>query len=122
MLKFFNALFTPDQQKILNDKYIISINEYIYDIPSFEIYSQLQKDFTEIVLLNKFKNQNDTHSDSHSDKSRDDEVLKYRVSFKNNEKIDISISVINREYIVQLLENINLNVLNNKVNTLNLSS
>jgi hypothetical protein len=122
MLKFFNALFTPDQQKILNDKYIISINEYIYDIPSFEIYSQLQKDFTEIVLLNKFNNQNDTHSDSHSDKSRDDEVPKYRVSFKNNEKTDISISVTNREYIVQLLENINLNILNNKVNTLNLRS
>jgi len=122
MLKFFNALFTPDQQKILNDKYIISINEYIYDIPSFEIYSQLQKDFTEIVLLNKFNNQNDTHCDSHSDKNRDDEVPKYKVSFKNNEKLDISISVTNREYIVQLLENINLNVLNNKVNTLNLRS
>ena len=120
MLKFFNALFTPDQQKILNDKYIISINEYIYDIPSFEIYSQLQKDFTEIVLLNKFKNNNQT--ENHSDRSSDDEVPKYKVSFKNNEKLDISISVINREYIVQLLESINLNILNNKVNTLNLSS
>jgi len=118
MLKFFNALFTPDQQKILNDKYIISINEYIYDIPSFEIYSQLQKDFTEIVLLNKFNNQNNIRSEE----NRDEEVPKYKVSFKDNEKLDISISVTNREYIVQLLENINFNILNNKVNTLNLRS
>ena len=121
MLKFFNALFTPDQQKILNDKYIISINEYIYDIPSFEIYTQLQKDFTEMVLLNKFNNKNNNQNNTSSDESRE-EVPKYKVSFKDNEKLDISISVTNREYIVQLLENINLNVLNNKVNTLNLIS
>lgn len=113
MLKFFNALFTPDQQKILNDKYIISINEYIYDIPSFEIYSQLQRDFTEIVLQNKFDNQSNDQSDN---------LTKYNVSFKNTQKLDISITVTNREYIIQLLENINSNILNNKVKSLNISS
>jgi hypothetical protein len=109
MFSYFSKFFSPEEQKILSDKYIIHINEYTYDIPSEENFKELLNNFMVHILNNKYGNTSDN-------------LNKYTINFINNEKSELIASTINREYVVELLESINNITLNNKLTSLTVSS
>jgi len=109
MFSYFSKFLSPEEQKILSDKYIIHINEYTYDIPSEEKYKELLNDFMVHIFNNKYGNTSDN-------------LNKYTINFINNEKSELIASTINREYVVELLESINNITLNNKLTSLSISS
>ena len=41
MFSYFSKNFNAKEQEILNDKFLIHINDYTYDIPSEETYKSL---------------------------------------------------------------------------------
>ena len=109
MFSHFSKLFNTKEKQILSDKYIIHINEYTYDIPSEETYKDLLNEFMVQMIKNK-------HSFVSSNTN------KYTINFVNNQKSELIASTVNREYIVELLENINNITLNNKLESLTVSN
>ena len=104
MFSYFTKFFNEKEKQILNDTFLIRINDYTYDIPSEETYKSLLNTCLTHVLKNKFINESSNLS-------------KYTINFINNQKSEMVINVINREYITELLENIN----NIKLSELNIS-
>jgi len=102
MFSFFSKLFSTQEQEILTDKYIIRINDYTYDIPSQKSFEDLKTEFMSYVLSNKLEQATSTDH-------------KYNISFINTDKVQLQISVTKREYVAQLLDNINHNILNNNL-------
>jgi hypothetical protein len=72
--------------------YLIIINEVEYYIQSIQKYNYLLTNFIKYIFL---------------DKSKKSTTNKFSIIFKNNNKNDIYISLTNREYIIELLEDIN---------------
>jgi len=107
MFSFFSKLFTAEQQEILNDKFIIKVNDYTYDIPNEESFNSLKDTFTGYV----FSNQLDDTKPSD---------IKYTITFINNNNQKLLISVTKREYIIELLDLINKNVLSKKMESLSI--
>jgi len=93
MFKFFMSLMTPDQQAILKSTHRITVNDYSYEIESLDSLMNLQKDFMQSILQNS--------------KSSSKPDINYKVSFIVDNKVNLEVSIFNREYIVDLLENIN---------------
>ena len=93
MFKFFMSLMTPDQQEVLKSTHCITVNDYSYEIESLESLMNLQKDFLQSILQNS--------------KSNTKQDINYKVSFIIDNKVNLEVSIFNREYIVDLLENIN---------------
>lgn len=108
MFSYFSKNFNAKEQEILNDKFLIHINDYTYDIPSEETYKSLLNACITHVFNNKYINESSN-------------LNKYTINFVNNQKSEMVISVINREYIVELLENINNVKLNNTLSELSIS-
>ena len=108
MFSYFTNLYNAKEKAILSDKYIIHINEYTYDIPSEEIYKQLLNDF----MVKIIKNKNDNVSNT----------FKYTINFINDQKSELIATTVNRDYIVELLDNINNITLNNKLESLTVSN
>ena len=89
----------------------IIINDSKYCIGSFEAYNIVKKNIFENIsrrknMLDKYQTDNFT--------------TKYIVSFYNNNIKDLEIYIYNREYIVDLIEDININNLNLSLNNINL--
>lgn len=93
MFKFFMSLMTPDQQEVLKSTQHITVNDYSYEIESLDSLMNLQKDFMQSILQNS--------------KSSSKPDINYKVSFIVDNKVNLEVSIFNREYIVDLLENIN---------------
>ena len=93
MFKFFMSLMTPDQQAVLRSTHRITVNEYSYEIESLNTLMNLQKEFMQSILQNS--------------KSSSKPDINYKVSFIIDNKVNLEVSIFNREYIVDLLENIN---------------
>lgn len=93
MFKFFMSLMTPDQQEVLKSTHRITVNEYSYEIESLNSLMNLQKEFMQSILQNS--------------KSNVKPDINYKVSFIIDNKINLEVSIFNREYVVDLLENIN---------------
>jgi hypothetical protein len=72
--------------------YSIIINDAEYYIQSIQKYNYLLTNFIKYIFL---------------DKSKKSTNNKFSIIFKNNNKDDIFISLTNREYIIELLEEIN---------------
>jgi hypothetical protein len=109
MFSHFSKYLSNKEQEILNDKFIIQINEYSYDIPTEIEYKDLQSKFITYVINNKLENKEPSYN-------------KYDVKFNNNNKIEFIISVFKREYIIELLDNINKNSINLNLSSLKISS
>jgi len=105
MFSFFSKLFTVEQQEILNDKFIIKVNDYTYDIPNEESFNSLKDTFTSYVFSNQLDDAKSTD-------------IKYTITFINNNNQKLLISVTKREYIIELLDLINKNVLSKKMESL----
>jgi hypothetical protein len=114
MFSFFSNLLNFKEKDILNDKYLVTINDYVYDISSYDDYKNLQSKFFNYVVLNKLENVKSGN--------------KYNISFSNNNKNDLMVSVTKREYIIELLNDINMingtsvASLNTKLSELSLSA
>ena len=89
----------------------IIINESTYCIGSFEAYNIVKKNIFENI--SRRKNMHDKYQN-------DNFTTKYTVSFYNNNIKDLEIYIYNREYIVDLIEDININNLNLSINNINL--
>jgi len=109
MFSHFSKYLSNKEQEILNDKYIIQINEYSYDIPTESEYKNLQNKFITYVINNKLENIEPSFN-------------KYDIKFNNNNKTEFIISVFKREYIIELLDNINKNSINLNISSLKISS
>ena len=72
--------------------YSIIINDAEYYIQSIQKYNYLLTNFIKYIFL---------------DKSKKSTTNKFSIIFKNNNKDDIYISLTNRDYIIELLEEIN---------------
>ena len=72
--------------------YSIIINESEYNIQSINKYNYLLTNFIKYIFLDKLGKST---------------TNKFNIIFKNNNKNDIYISLTNREYIIELLEDIN---------------
>jgi hypothetical protein len=72
--------------------YLIIINEVEYYIQSIQKYNYLLTNFIKYIFL---------------DKSKKSTTNKFSIIFKNNNKNDFYISITNREYIIELLKDIN---------------
>jgi len=93
MFKYFMPLMSQNQQTILKTNHYISINEYKYEIDSLETINDLKQEFLQSIINNNKLNK--------------EENLNYIVSFIIDNKVNISISIFNRDYIIELLESIN---------------
>ena len=107
MFSFFSKLFTVEQQELLNDKFIIKVNDYTYDIPNEKSFNSLKDTFTSYVFSNQLENANSSD-------------IKYTITFINNDNQKLLISVTKREYIVELLDLINKSVLPKKMESLSI--
>ena len=72
--------------------YLIIINEVEYYIQSIQKYNYLLTNFIKYIFL---------------DKSKKSTTNKFNIIFKKNNINDVYISLTNREYIIELLEDIN---------------
>ena len=93
------------------NKLQIIINDSTYCIGSFEAYNIVKKNIFENI--SRRKNMHDKYQ-------TDNFTTKYIVSFYNNNIKDLEIYIYNREYIVDLIEDININNLNLSLNNINL--
>ena len=76
----------------------ITINESIYKIDSLEAFNNIKKNIFENISKGKHLNDNFT--------------TKYIVTFFMNDLKDMEFYIYNREYIVDLIEDININNFN----------
>lgn len=109
MFSFFSKLLSQEQQDVLNDVFVIQVNDYSYDIPDEQSFNELKETFMGFVLENKLLDVKPSD-------------IKYNVTFLNNNNKKLVVSVSKREYIIQLLELINKNVLPRKLESMSLSS
>jgi len=89
----------------------IIINDSKYCIGSIETYNIVKKNIFENISRRK---------NMHNKYQTDNFTTKYIVSFYNNNIKDLEIYIYNREYIVDLIEDININNLNLSLNNINL--
>ena len=78
--------------------YNITINDSIYNIISLEAFNNIKKNIFENLTKNKHLNDNTS--------------LKYSIIFYIDNLKDLEIFIYNREYIVDLIEDININSFN----------
>jgi hypothetical protein len=76
----------------------ITINDSIYNIGSFEGFNNIKKNIFESLSKNKHLNDNIS--------------LKYSIIFYTDNIKDLEMFIYNREYIVDLIEDININNIN----------
>jgi hypothetical protein len=85
--------------KINTNTYLkITINDAIYDIDSLDSFNNIKKNIFENISKGKHLNDNLT--------------TKYIVTFYMNNLKDMEFYIYNREYIVDLIEDININNIN----------
>jgi hypothetical protein len=84
--------------------YNITINDTIYNIISLEAFNNIKKNIFESLTKNKHLNDNTS--------------LKYSIIFYTDNIKDLEIFIYNREYIVDLIEDININNFNISFNKL----
>jgi hypothetical protein len=103
------SLMTPDQQEVLKSTHRITINDYSYEIDSLDSLMNLQQEFMQSILQNSKSNTSTTPD------------INYKIEFIIDTKVNLAVSIFNREYIVDLLENINKFNQLTKLQKLNLS-
>ena len=106
----FNKLIgicNDDDNRILADNYIIKINDYVYDIPSSKTYNNLKTKFMNYLLTTK--------------KESDNKAMIYKIIFLKNERQELLISIVNRDFVIDLLENISTETLLDNLQLLNLN-
>jgi hypothetical protein len=89
----------------------ITINDSTYPIETIEGFNTIKKNIFENIVSKK--NMNDKYQTNNY-------TTKYTVSFYNNNLKELEIYLYNREYIVDLIEDININNLNLSFNNINL--
>jgi hypothetical protein len=96
-----------NENEVLSDNYVVKINEYVYDIPSSKTYNNLKNKFMNYLFTTK--------------KENDNNMVQYKIIFFKNQRQELLISIVNREYVVDLLENISMETLLDNLKLLNLN-
>jgi hypothetical protein len=96
-----------NENDLLSENYIVKINDYVYDIPSSKTYNNLKNKFMNYLVTNKIECENKS--------------IHYKIIFLKNQRQELLISIVNREYVVDLLENISMETLLDNLKLLNLN-
>jgi len=89
----------------------IAINDSTYIIETIDAFNTIKKNIFENISRRKSMNDK-YHTDNYT--------TKYTVSFYNNNIKELEIYIYNREYVVDLIEDINMNNLNLSFNNIGL--
>lgn len=107
MFNKLKGICNDEDNGILADNYVIKINDYVYDIPSSKTYNNLKGKFMNYLLTTK--------------KDQENKTMEYKIIFLKNQRQELLISIINREYVIDLLENISTETLLDNLKLLNLN-
>jgi hypothetical protein len=107
MFNKLKGICNDDDNGILADNYVIKINDFVYDIPSSKTYNNLKTKFMNYLLTTKIDLENKT--------------MLYKIIFLKNQRQELLISLVNREFVIDLLEHISTETLLDNLQLLNLN-
>jgi hypothetical protein len=100
-------MYNPSLKPLNDNIFKIVINEFFYKVYSIDSFHNIKKNIFEKVSKNLYPNDNIT--------------IKYKITFYINDTIDFEIYIHNREYIVDLIDDINMNNLTISLNKTKIS-